>query len=93
VLPLALRLATRRSNQQVADALSLTASALSLLGSLAERFALTEAGKRSASDPLAYQALTSGAPGEARPTPAQQAQRAPQVSPYRAGFVAPEVTG
>jgi hypothetical protein len=29
-------------------------AALSLLGALAERFALTEAGKLSAEDPLAY---------------------------------------
>jgi hypothetical protein len=62
-----------------ATAISATASALSLAGALAERFAITEAGKQSADDPLAYQEFSRGAPGEARPTPAQQAAHARQT--------------
>jgi len=46
-----------------------------------------------ADDPRAYQALTRGAPGEARPTPQQQAARAGRVPAYQPHLVAPEVTG
>ncbi len=80
--PLALRLAIRFGGPRIrgaATAISATASALSLAGALAERFAIVEAGKRSADDPLAYQEFSRGAPGEARATPAQQATRARQT--------------
>lgn len=79
IAPLAIRLATRLGGRKLGRTLSMSASALSLLGALAERLALTEAGKRSAEDPLAYQELTRGLPGEARPTPLQQLVGAPAV--------------
>jgi hypothetical protein len=91
--PLALRLAMRLAGRRIGPALDATLAALTLAGALAERFALTEAGKLSADDPRAYQALTRGAPGEARPTPQQQAARAGRVPAYRPHLVAPEVTG
>lgn len=81
--PLVLRLLMRFSGRRMKRALSATASTLSLLGSLAERFSLTEAGKLSANDPIAYQELTKGAPGESRPTPREQASRARNTSPHR----------
>jgi formate-dependent nitrite reductase membrane component NrfD len=83
VSPVAVRLGLRLGGWKAGRALSMATSALSLLGALAERFALTEAGKVSAQDPLAYQALTRGLPGEARPTAAQQAALAPQTPAHR----------
>jgi len=74
--PLLLRFVIRLSGRRVGGAIAAIAATLTLLGALAERFAITEAGKQSADDPLAYQELSRGAPGEARPTPAQQAERA-----------------
>ena len=91
--PLALRLAMRLSGRRIGPALDATLAALTLAGALTERFALIEAGKLSADDPRAYQALTRGAPGEARPTPQQQAARAGSVPAYQPHLVAPEVTG
>jgi formate-dependent nitrite reductase membrane component NrfD len=82
--PLVLRLGTRLSGRRTGRALAITGASLTLLGALAERFAITEAGKASAADPLAYQAMTQGAPGEARPTPEQQAHNAPPAPAYRA---------
>jgi hypothetical protein len=64
-----------------------------LAGTLAERFAIVEAGKVSADDPLAYQELTRGAPSEARPTPARQTRHVPQTPAFTEHVVAPEVTG
>jgi formate-dependent nitrite reductase membrane component NrfD len=95
LLPTTLRLAARASSPRTERRLSGIAAACTLAGVLCERFAIVEAGKASADDPLAYQALTQGAPGEARPTPAQQAwwqrQRAGQpAAPYRPHQVAPE---
>ena len=78
--PLTLRIANRLVGQRaprLRSALTVAGASLTLLGALAERFAITEAGKVSARDPLAYQELTRGTPGEARPTPAAQAHRAP----------------
>ncbi|HET9110735.1 MAG TPA: NrfD/PsrC family molybdoenzyme membrane anchor subunit, partial [Ktedonobacterales bacterium] len=66
VTPLALRLAARFLGPRAARTLSAVAATLNLLGALAERFAIIEAGKVSAADPLAYQDLTAGTPGEAR---------------------------
>jgi formate-dependent nitrite reductase membrane component NrfD len=89
--PLALRLGGRllgRRAGMVVAAISAVAATLTLLGSLAERFALVEAGKLSAADPRAYQDLTRGLPGQARPTPAQQAERAPGVAKYGQGIAA-----
>lgn len=86
--PLALRLLVRLSGRRMGGAISAVAAALTLLGALAERFALVEAGKRSADDPLAYQRLTAARPGEARPTPEQQARTAPKVAPYMIGVAA-----
>lgn len=78
VAPLALRLVSRFVGPRAARTLSGVGAGLSLLGALAERFALVEAGKASARDPQAYQELTAGAPGDARPTPRQQALNAPK---------------
>ncbi len=86
--PLALRLAVRLSGRRVGRAIAAIAATLTLLGALAERFALVEAGKLSAKDPLAYQELTQGRPGAARPTPAEQARRAPAVAKYAQGIAA-----
>lgn len=91
--PLAIRLASRLGGRRTSDTLIVATSTLSLLGALAERFALVEAGKLSADDPRAYQELTRGAPGQARPTAAEQARRAPHTPAYTSGFVAPERTG
>lgn len=81
--PLSVRLWLRLGRWHAGRLLSVVTATLSLLGALAERFALVEAGKRSADDPLAYQAVTGGAPGEARPTPQQQAARAPDAPAWK----------
>lgn len=81
--PLALRIVSRFVGPRAARTLSGVAATLTLLGALAERFAIVEGGKRSAQDPLAYQTLTAGASGEARPTPREQALNAPQSPAYR----------
>lgn len=92
--PLALRLLVRLSGRRVGTAIAAISATLTLLGALAERVAIVEAGKLSAQDPLAYQELTRGAPGEARPTPTEQAKRAPTVSKYAQGIAARDtVTG
>lgn len=88
--PLALRLAVKVSGRKAGTVIAATASTLSLAGALAERFAITEAGKLSADDPLAYQELTRGTAGQARLTAAEQARRAPQTQPYKPGQVVPE---
>ncbi|HEV2237437.1 MAG TPA: NrfD/PsrC family molybdoenzyme membrane anchor subunit, partial [Ktedonobacterales bacterium] len=95
LLPSALRLAARVSSPRVERRLSLLAAFCALAGVAGERFAIVEAGKQSADDPLAYQALTRGARGEARPTPAQQAwwhkQRAGRAAaPFQPHQVVPE---
>ena len=64
------------------------AATLTLVAALAERFAIVEAGKVSADDPLAYQELTRGARGEARPTAEEQARKAPKMPRSRAGVSA-----
>ncbi|HEX9069253.1 MAG TPA: hypothetical protein VF807_10825, partial [Ktedonobacterales bacterium] len=87
-LPLPLRLLARVSGGRLDPPLSALASALGLMGALLERFAIVEAGKVSAADPRAYQALTAGAPGEARPTPAQQAARGKAQPRFKAGLAA-----
>jgi len=96
VLPLGIRAAHRLSRHRVARSLAVVLSILTVLGALAERFALVEAGKLAADDPHAYQALTRGAPGESRPTPKQQARKAREQG-VRYGFkpqmAATEVTG
>jgi formate-dependent nitrite reductase membrane component NrfD len=86
--PLALRLIVRLSGRRVGTIVAAVAATLTLLGALAERFALVEAGKLSAKDPLAYQALTRGEPGEARPTPAQQARRTSAIPQFSQGIAA-----
>ena len=92
-VPLAMRFASRLGGRRTSETITVATSTLSLLGALAERFALVEAGKLSADDPHAYQELTRGAPGQARPTATEQSRRAPRASPYTSGFVAPERTG
>ena len=91
--PLALRLGAKLSGRRSGRALTLAGATLTLAGAVVERFGLTEAGKLSADDPIAYQLLTAGKPGEARPTPAQQASQAPKAPAFKAGVSAPEVTG
>lgn len=91
--PLALRLPAQVRGRGVGRAISATASTLALVGALAERIALVEAGKASADDPLAYQALTKGAPGEARATASRQAQLANVSTGFKPDQVAPERTG
>ena len=77
--PLALRLPAQVRGKPVGRAISITAASLTLVGALAERFAIVEAGKQSADDPQAYQDYTAGRLGSARPTPEQQALMAPKV--------------
>lgn len=91
--PLALRLAVKVSGRRTGTAISAVASTLALAGALAERYALTEAGKLSAEDPLAYQELTRGAPGQARLTAAEQARKAPTTQPFKPAQVVPESQG
>ncbi len=81
--PLALRLVSRFVSPRAARTLSGVAAGLTVVGALAERFAILEAGKVSAKDPLAYQELTAGGQGEARPTPRQQALNAPKSAAFR----------
>jgi formate-dependent nitrite reductase membrane component NrfD len=88
--PLAIRLGVWVGGWRLGRALSIATSALSLIGALAARFALVEAGKRSAEDPVAYQEMTSSAPGEARPTPRQQAMLAPAAPQWQAHLVTPD---
>jgi formate-dependent nitrite reductase membrane component NrfD len=87
-VPGALRWVAWMSGPKTERRLSTLASVLTLLGTLAERIAIVEAGKRSADDPIAYQLTTRAQPGEARPTPAQQGARAPQRAGHAAGIAA-----
>jgi formate-dependent nitrite reductase membrane component NrfD len=88
IAPMGLRLLAWRSGARLERVFSALSAIFTLLGTLAERFAFVEAGKISARDPLAYQELTAGAPGEARPTPAEQGRRASGAPPYRPGVSA-----
>jgi len=91
--PMALRVVAWTGGRRMERAASALASVLTLAGTLIERFALIEAGKISAQDPLAYQENTRGAPGEARPTPAEQARRAGAAAPHRPGISARDTMG
>lgn len=93
VLPGVLRFAAWMSPKRVEPVISTASAVLTLAGTLAERFAIVEAGKDSADDPLAYQELTRGAPGEARPTPEQQTTSAPRVQDFTAGTAARDTVG
>jgi len=86
--PIGLRLLAWRSDARMKRVFSALSAILTLFGTLAERFAFVEAGKVSARDPLAYQELTAGEPGETRPTPAEQGRRASGAQPYRPGVSA-----
>lgn len=89
LLPTVLRWLGWASGPAMERALSLAASVSTLLGTLTERIAIVEAGKVSADDPLAYQALTAGQPGEARALPTEQARHARSVAaPRRLGIAA-----
>jgi formate-dependent nitrite reductase membrane component NrfD len=87
VIPLALRLGARALGPRRFRWLSVTAAALTLTGALVERFALVEAGKLSARDPLAYQALTSGDDRQitAAPDPRWEPTQAPAGAGYGPG--------
>jgi formate-dependent nitrite reductase membrane component NrfD len=86
--PLALRLLVRLSGRRVGTIIAAIAATLTLFGALVERFALVEAGKLSAKDPLAYQVLTRADPGKARPTSSEQARRARAVARFAQGIAA-----
>ena len=91
--PIGVRFLAWASGRNLEPAVSTVAATLTLTGTLIERFALVEAGKISAEDPLAYQELSRGSPGEARPTPEQQAKMAPRHAwehPFQRGQVVPE---
>jgi formate-dependent nitrite reductase membrane component NrfD len=90
---LALSALNRFASPRMRAAISTASAGLSVAGALAERFAIVEAGKLSAEDPIAYQEMTKGAPGEARPTAAEQARRAPRRAwehPFQHQQVVPE---
>jgi hypothetical protein len=87
-----LRLLAWRSGARMERVYSALSAIFTLLGTLAERFAFVEAGKVSARDPLAYQELTAGALGEARPSPAEQGRRAANAPRYRPGVSARDTT-
>lgn len=93
-LPAVLRIIAWLSPKRVEPAISTAGAVFTLAGTLAERFAIVEAGKDSADDPLAYQELTRGARGEARPTPAQQARSVSRrISRFAAGIAARDTVG
>ncbi len=92
-LPAALRLTAWVSGSRLERVLSTAGAIFTLLGTLAERFAIVEAGKVSADDPVAYQEMTKARPGEARLAPSQQARLAPATPPFVKHVVTPEVTG
>ena len=81
--PLTLHLVKRFMGPRAARTVTVVASTLSVVGALAERMSILEAGKASAKDPIAYQELTAGAQGEARPTPREQALNAPKSAAFR----------
>jgi formate-dependent nitrite reductase membrane component NrfD len=82
-LPMGLRLLARISGRRMEPAISATAAVCTLLGTLAERFAIVEAGKLSAADPSAYNELTQGPRHKSRPAPVRQATTAANVTPTR----------
>ncbi|MGZ3679021.1 MAG: NrfD/PsrC family molybdoenzyme membrane anchor subunit [Ktedonobacterales bacterium] len=82
-LPMGLRFLARISGRRMEPAISATAAVCTLLGTLAERFAIVEAGKLSAVDPVAYNELTQGPRHKARPAPVRQASTAATFSPAR----------
>ncbi|MGE5334810.1 MAG: NrfD/PsrC family molybdoenzyme membrane anchor subunit, partial [Nitrososphaerota archaeon] len=77
LMPLALRLPAQVRGRPVGRAIAITAATLTLAGTLAERFAIVEAGMESSDDLQAYQEYSWGRTGSARPTPEQQALIAP----------------
>lgn len=87
-LPMGLRFLAWLSPRRLERYFSAAAAICTLLGTLAERFAIVEAGKRSAADPVAYQLLTRGAEGEARPTPGDQAGRVTPQPRFKRGVSA-----
>jgi formate-dependent nitrite reductase membrane component NrfD len=83
VAPIAMRIIARMLGPRATATISAVAATLTLLGALAERFAIVEAGKVSANDPIAYQELTAGAVGMARPSAREQAITAPASPAFR----------
>lgn len=82
-LPMGLRFLARISGRRLEPVISTIASVCTLLGTLAERFAIVEAGKQSATDPIAYQELTQGVARSPRPAPADQARAVANATPAR----------
>lgn len=90
-LPMGLRLLARISGRRLEPVISTTSAVCTLLGTLAERFAIVEAGKQSAADPIAYQELTQGAVSKPRPAPADQARKAVNTTPSRERVAASDI--
>lgn len=93
IAPMGLRVCAWFSGPRLERALSFASAICTLLGALGERFSLVEAGKLSAKDPLAYQELTRGTPGDARSTPVQQARRVTNPRAFGPGVSARDTIG
>ncbi len=92
-LPAALRFAAWIANDRLERILSALAGSFTLLGTLSERIAIVEAGKVSARDPYAYLDFTRGMPGQARPSPEEQARQAPRVPRFAPGVSVSDYIG
>ncbi len=90
-LPMSLRFLAWISGRRLEPVISSISAVCTLVGTLIERFAIVEAGKVSAADPIAYQELTQGVGRKARPAPADQARKASNASPTRARIAASDI--
>lgn len=90
-LPMSLRFLAWISGRRLEPVISSISAVCTLAGTLIERFAIVEAGKLSAADPIAYQELTQGAARRARPAPADQARRASNATPTRERIAASDM--
>ncbi len=90
-LPMGLRFLAWISGRRLEPVISSVSAVCTLTGTLIERFAIVEAGKVSAADPIAYQELTQGVGRKARPAPADQARKASNASPTRARIAASDI--
>ncbi len=90
-LPMSLRFLAWISGRRLEPVISSISAVCTLVGTLIERFAIVEAGKVSAADPIAYQELTQSVGRKARPAPADQARKASNASPTRARIAASDI--
>lgn len=90
-LPMSLRFLAWISGRRLEPVISSISAVCTLVGTLIERFAIVEAGKVSAADPIAYQELTQSVGRKARPEPADQARKASNASPTRARIAASDI--